>query len=140
MSGSADFFIKDKAPEKTVLSLLEKHIHRSIESIEHPNDKADLFLQYLEYSEGFALNAGLAWGADDFELNELQVARALAKELSTDILFQAQHPTLPEDIEWYLAKPEGNVYAVNIVELDDGIDVHPNTSIKLISLEPPKGL
>lgn len=135
MSSSADFFIKEKVPENAVISLLEKHIGRSIESIEHPDDKAELFLQYLEYSEGFAVNAGLAWGLEDIELNELYVARALARELSTDVLFQALHPTLPEDMGWFLAKPEGNIYAVNIVELADGIDVHPNTSIKLISLD-----
>lgn len=135
MSGSADFFIQAKAPEEKILNILNKHIDRGVESIELPDDTAALFLQYLEYSEGFALNAGLAWGLDEFELNEFKIARALAKELSTDVLFQPQKLALPEDMEWCLAKPEGNIYAVHIIELDDGIDVHPNTSIKLITSE-----
>lgn len=134
MSGSADFFIRARVAEETVLAILEKILHRDIESIEHPNNKADIFLQHLEYSEGFALNAGLAWGLDEFELNEPQTARALARELSTDVLFQSEKLELPASMEWCLAKPEGNVYAVNIIELGDGIDVHPDTPIRLIPL------
>jgi hypothetical protein len=135
MSGSADFFIRTKAPEEKILSILNKYIALGVESIELPDDTAALFLQYLEYSEGFALNAGLAWGLDELELNEVQIACALAKELSTDVLFQPQKLALPEDMEWCLVKPEGNIYAVHIIELDDGIDVHPNTSIRLIASE-----
>lgn len=135
MSGSADFFIQTKVPEEKILDILNKYINCGVESIELPDDTAGLFLQYLEYSEGFARNAGLAWGLDEFELNEVQIACALAKEFSTDVLFQPQKLALPEDREWCLAKPEGNIYAVHIVEFDDGIDVQPNTSIKLIASE-----
>jgi hypothetical protein len=127
MSDSAVFFFRGHIPEADLIRLLNKLIPEGVESLDLPNDNTALFLQHVEYSEGFACSASLAWGIDSFELDEVAIAHALAKELSTEVLFQPSNLALPAAREWCLAKPEGRAYAVNVVELDDWIAVQPNS-------------
>ncbi|HSX90667.1 MAG TPA: hypothetical protein VLG17_22035 [Pseudomonas sp.] len=94
-----------------------------MESLECPKADAALFLQYFEYDFGFHQCAGLAWGLSDFELDDVVMAQQLAKVFSTEVLFEPQNLNLPAGLQWCLAKPDGSLYAVNIIELNDGLDV-----------------
>lgn len=134
MSGSVDFFIKDKISEGEVVSFLNRRITQGVESLDFPNEKAALFLQYFEYAEGFQQSVGLAWGLSDFELDDVSVAGDLAKEFSTQVLFQPLSLELPVGMEWCLVTAEGGLYAVNVLELNDGVDLSSDgTQIGLAS-------
>ena len=47
----------------------------------------------------------------------------------------AEKLELPGGMVGCLARPEENIYAVNIIELNGGIDMQPDSPIKLIPLE-----
>lgn len=135
MSGSVDFFLKDQIPESAIIELLNRKIFQGVESLDYPNEQAALFLQYFEYAEGFRQSASLAWGLSDFELDDVSVARNLAAGFSTQVLFQSQYLELPMGMEWCLATPDGALYAVAILELNDGVAVSENGNhIRLSSL------
>ncbi|MBU1282118.1 MAG: hypothetical protein KJ884_01730 [Gammaproteobacteria bacterium] len=123
MSGSVDFFLKDKIPEASIVKFLNRMLAQGVESLDFPNEKAALFLQCFEYAEGFQQSAGLAWGLSDFELDEISVAGDLAKAFSTQVLFQPQSLSIPMGMEWCLVTSDGEVYAVNVLELSDGVDL-----------------
>ena len=134
MSGSVDFFIKDKISEGEVVSFLNRRITQGVESLDFPNEKAALFLQYFEYTEGFQQSVGLAWGLSDFELDDVSVAGDLAKEFSTQVLFQPMFLKLPVGMEWCLVTSDGGLYAVSVLELNDGVDLSSDgTQIGLAS-------
>lgn len=134
MSGSVDFFLKDKVSEGEVVMLLNRRITQGVESLDFPNEKAALFLQYFEYAEGFQQSAGLAWGLSDFELDDVSVAGDLAKEFSTQVLFQPLSLRLPVGMEWCLVTSDGGLYAVNVLELSDGVDLsNDGNQIRLAS-------
>lgn len=123
MSGSVDFFLKDRMPEDSVVEFFNRHIEQGVESLEYPKADAALFLQYFEYDSGFHQSAGLAWGLNDFELDDVVLAQQLANAFSTEVLFEPQRLNLPAGMQWCLAKPDGSLSAVNIIELNDGLDV-----------------
>jgi hypothetical protein len=123
VSGSVDFFIQDHLSEEAVVAFFNRQIPQGVESLECTNDKAALFLQFFEYDKGFSRSAGLAWGLPDLELDDIAIAAALAKEFSTQVLLQPQALQLPAGLEWCLVNSDGSFYAVNIVELDDGVAV-----------------
>ena len=123
MSGSVDLFLKDKIAEVSIVKFLNRRITQGVESLEFPNEKAALFLQYFEYVEGFQQSVGLAWGLSDFELDDVSVAGDIAKEFSTQVLFQPLSLKLPVGMEWCLVTAEGGLYAVNVLELSDGVDL-----------------
>lgn len=134
MSGSVDFFLKDKVSEGEVVRFLNRRITQGVESLDFPNEKAALFLQYFEYAEGFQQSAGLAWGLSDFELDDVSVAGDLAKEFSTQVLFQPLSLRLPVGMEWCLVTSDGGLYAVNVLELSDGVDLsNDGNQIRLAS-------
>lgn len=134
MSGSVDFFLKDKVSEGEVVRFLDRRITQGVESLDFPNEKAALFLQYFEYAEGFQQSAGLAWGLSDFELDDVSVAGDLAKEFSTQVLFQPLSLRLPVGMEWCLVTSDGGLYAVNVLELSDGVDLsNDGNQIRLAS-------
>lgn len=134
MSGSVDFFLKDKVSEGEVVRFLDRRITQGVESLDFPNEKAALFLQYFEYAEGFQQSAGLAWGLSDFELDDVSVAGDLAKEFSTQVLFQPLSLRLPVGMEWCLVTSDGALYAVNVLELSDGVDLsNDGNQIRLAS-------
>lgn len=123
MGGSVDLFLKDKTAEASIVKFFNRILAQGVESLDFPNEKAALFLQYFEYAEGFQQSAGLAWGLSDFELDDVSVAGDLAKEFSTQVLFQPLSLKLPVGMEWCLVTAEGELYAVNVVELNDGVDL-----------------
>lgn len=123
MSGSVDFFFKDRISENSVVAFFNRHIEQGVESLECPKPEAALFLQYFEYDSGFHQCAGLAWGLSDFEMDDVVMAQQLAKEFSTEVLFEPQHLNLPTGMQWCLAKQDGSLCAVSIIELNDGLDV-----------------
>lgn len=134
MSGSVDLFLKDKIAEISIVKFLNRILAKNVESLDFPNEKAALFLQYFEYPEGFQQSVGLAWGLSDFELDDVLVAGDLAKEFSTQVLFQPLALTLPVGMEWCLVTAEGWLYAVNVLELNDGVDLSSDgTQIRLAS-------
>lgn len=134
MSDSVDFFLKDKIAEGEVVKFLNRRITQGVESLDFPNEKAALFLQYFEYPEGFQQSVGLAWGLSDFELDDVSVAGDLAKEFSTQVLFQPLSLELPVGMEWCLVTAEGGLCAVNVLELNDGVDLSSDgTQIGLAS-------
>lgn len=134
MSGSVDFFLKDKVPEGEVVKFLNRRIIQGVESLDFPNEKAALFLQYFEYAEGFQQSVGLAWGLSDFELDDVSVAGDLAKEFSTQVLFQPLSLELPVGMEWCLVTADGGLYAVNVLELNDGVTLsNDGNQIRLVS-------
>nr|WP_298109683.1 hypothetical protein [uncultured Pseudomonas sp.] len=134
MSGSVDLFLKDKIAEVSIVNFLNRIIARGVESLDFPNKKAALFLQYFEYAEGFQQSVGLAWGLSDFELDDVSVAGDLAKEFSTQVLFQPLSLKLPVDMEWCLVTSDGGLYAVNVLELSDGVTLsNDGTQIRLAS-------
>ena len=123
MSGAVDFFIQSPASEEALLAFFNQHIPQGVESLEHPNDQAALFLQCFEYGNGFCRSAGLAWGLPDVALDDMAIAAALAREFSTQVLLQPQTLQLPVGLEWCLVDSSGSFHAVNIVELEDGVEV-----------------
>ena len=123
MNGAINFFIKNRIPEGEVVKFLDGRITQGVESLDFPNEKTALFLQYFECAEGFQQSAGLAWGLSDFELDEVSVAGDLAKAFSTQVLFQPQSLKLPVGMEWCLVTSDGGLYAVNVLELSDGVDL-----------------
>lgn len=134
MSGSVDLFLKDKIAEVSIVKFLNRRITQGVESLEFPNEKAALFLQYFECPKGFQQNIGLAWGLSDFELDEVSVAGDLAKEFSTQVLFQPLSLKLPVGMEWCLVTSDGELYAVSVLELSDGVTLsNDGTQIRLAS-------
>ncbi len=123
MSGAVDFFIQSPASEEALLAFFNQHIPQGVESLDCPNDKAALFLQCFEYGNGFSRSVGLAWGLPDVAFDDMAIAAELAREFSTQVLFQPQTLQLPAGLEWCVVDSNGSVHAVNIVELEDGVAI-----------------
>lgn len=128
MSGTVDFFIQSPTSEEALVAFFNQHIPQGVESLDCPNDKAALFLQFFEYDNGFSRSAGLAWGLPDVALDDMAIAAALAKEFSTQVLLQPQKLQLPVGFEWCMVDSIGSFHAVNIAELGDGVAVRGDSN------------
>lgn len=123
MSQFINFFIKKSTSEEEILSVLNSEIPEGAGSLDYPQEKSAVFLQYLDYDAEFQQSAGLSWASDKLEIDDIRLAQRLADRFSTEVLLEPQHLHLPNGYEWCLVKPDQQIYAVATIELDDGIGI-----------------
>ncbi|AVO51551.1 hypothetical protein [Ectopseudomonas mendocina] len=133
MSKSINLFIKRKVSEAQIITLLNRYIPEGVESLEHPQDSAAFFLQYFDNESEFHQNLGLSWASDDLILDEVKLAMNLANELSTDVLLEPERLALPDGYQWCLATMNNQLYAVETIDVEDGIALRPHTPKVLLT-------
>ncbi|MDH1263068.1 hypothetical protein [Pseudomonas sp. GD03944] len=121
MSKFISFFIRDHIPEDKVVALFNKAIPEGVESLDFPKAPSAIFLQYLEHDAEFQRSAGLSWASDELQIDEISLANKIAETFSTDVLLEPQALDLPKGYNWCLVTPDRRLYAVNTVDVDDGI-------------------
>lgn len=125
MSKSIDLFIRNAVPEQQIITLLNQGIPDGVESLDYPREHAAIFLQYADHEAEFQQSLGLSWASDELSLDDVQLAIQLASALSTEVLLEPEHLALPDDYTWCLATMDKQLYAVDTIDVEDGIAVKP---------------
>ncbi|HIQ43406.1 MAG TPA: hypothetical protein EYH47_11745 [Pseudomonas oleovorans] len=125
MSKSIDLFIRSAVPEQQIITLLNQGIPDGVESLDYPREHAAIFLQYADHEAEFQQSLGLSWASDELRLDDVQLAIQLASALSTEVLLEPEHLALPDGYTWCLATMDKQLYAVDTIDVEDGIAVKP---------------
>ncbi|MEW6462871.1 hypothetical protein [Pseudomonas sp. BMW13] len=125
MSKSIDLFIRNAVPEQQIITLLNQGIPDGVESLDYPREHAAIFLQYADHEAEFQQSLGLSWASDELRLDDVQLAIQLANALSTEVLLEPEHLALPDGYTWCLATMDKQLYAVDTIDVEDGIAVKP---------------
>lgn len=125
MSKSIDLFIRNAVPEQQIITLLNQGIPDGVESLDYPREHAAIFLQYADHEAEFQQSLGLSWASDELSLDDVQLAIQLANALSTEVLLEPEHLALPDGYTWCLATMDKQLYAVDTIDVEDGIAVKP---------------
>ncbi|MFH6598252.1 hypothetical protein ACEVAQ_05965 [Ectopseudomonas khazarica] len=125
MSKSIDLFIRSAVPELQIITLLNQGIPDGVESLDYPREHAAIFLQYADHEAEFQQSLGLSWASDELSLDDVQLAIQLANALSTEVLLEPEHLALPDGYTWCLATMDKQLYAVDTIDVEDGIAVKP---------------
>ncbi|WFC61871.1 hypothetical protein EWH21_09075 [Pseudomonas sp. REST10] len=125
MSKSIDLFIRNAVPEQRIITLLNQGIPDGVESLDYPREHAAIFLQYADHEAEFQQSLGLSWASDELSLDDVQLAIQLANALSTEVLLEPEHLALPDGYTWCLATMDKQLYAVDTIDVEDGIAVKP---------------
>ncbi|WP_333983112.1 hypothetical protein [Ectopseudomonas khazarica] len=125
MSKSIDLFIRNAVPEQQIITLLNQGIPDGVESLDYPREHAAIFLQYADHEAEFQQSLGLSWASDELRLDDVQLAIQLASALSTEVLLEPEHLALPDGYTWCLATMDKQLYAVDTIDVEDGIAVKP---------------
>ncbi|QTS88095.1 hypothetical protein JLK41_08015 [Ectopseudomonas khazarica] len=125
MSKSIDLFIRSAVPEQQIITLLNQGIPDGVESLDYPREHAAIFLQYADHEAEFQQSLGLSWASDELSLDDVQLAIQLASALSTEVLLEPEHLALPDGYTWCLATMDKQLYAVDTIDVEDGIAVKP---------------
>lgn len=125
MSKSIDLFIRNAVPEQQIITLLNQGIPDGVESLDYPREHAAIFLQYADHEAEFQQSLGLSWASDELGLDDVQLAIQLANALSTEVLLEPEHLALPDGYTWCLATMDKQLYAVDTIDVEDGIAVKP---------------
>lgn len=125
MSKSIDLFIRSAVPEQQIITLLNQGIPDGVESLDYPREHAAIFLQYADHEAEFQQSLGLSWASDELRLDDVQLAIQLANALSTEVLLEPEHLALPDGYTWCLATMDKQLYAVDTIDVEDGIAVKP---------------
>ncbi|MFG0583603.1 hypothetical protein ACF8C1_10190 [Pseudomonas sp. zjy_9] len=125
MSKSIDLFIRSAVPEQQIITLLNQGIPDGVESLDYPREHAAIFLQYADHEAEFQQSLGLSWASDELSLDDVQLAIQLANALSTEVLLEPEHLALPDGYTWCLATMDKQLYAVDTIDVEDGIAVKP---------------
>ncbi|MFI7865023.1 hypothetical protein [Ectopseudomonas khazarica] len=125
MSKSIDLFIRNAVPEQQIITLLNQGIPDGVESLDYPREHAAIFLQYADHEAEFQQSLGLSWASDELSLDDVQLAIQLASALSTEVLLEPEHLALPDGYTWCLATMDKQLYAVDTIDVEDGIAVKP---------------
>jgi hypothetical protein len=125
MSKSIDLFIRNAVPEQQIITLLNQGIPDGVESLDYPREHAAIFLQYADHEAEFQQSLGLSWASDELRLDDVQLAIQLASALSREVLLEPEHLALPDGYTWCLATMDKQLYAVDTIDVEDGIAVKP---------------
>lgn len=125
MSKSIDLFIRSTVPEQQIITLLNQGIPDGVESLDYPREHAAIFLQYADHEAEFQQSLGLSWASDELSLDDVQLAIQLANALSTEVLLEPEHLALPDGYTWCLARMDKQLYAVDTIDVEDGIALKP---------------
>lgn len=134
MSRSINLFIKRTVPEREIVTRLNREIPDGIESLEYPKARAAVFLQYADHEAEFQQSLGLSWASDELSLDDVQLAINLANTLSTDVLLEPERLILPDGYQWCLATMNNQLYAVDTIDVEDGIALRPHTQKILLTI------
>ncbi|MFI8735581.1 hypothetical protein ACIGKM_06655 [Ectopseudomonas toyotomiensis] len=134
MSKSINLFIKKKVPEQQIITLLNQDIPEGVESLEYPQESAAFFLQYFNNESEFHQSLGLSWASDDLILDDVKLATYLANTLSTEVLLEPERLVLPDGYQWCLATMNNQLYAVDTIDVEDGIALRPHTQKILLTI------
>lgn len=127
MSRSINLFIKRTLPEREIVMRLNREIPGGVESLEYPKERAAVFLQYADHEAEFQQSLGLSWASEELSLDDVKLATQLANVLSTDVLLEPEHLALPDGYTWCLATMNKQLYAVDTIDVEDGIALKPHT-------------
>ena len=125
MSRSINLFLKRTVPEREIVIRLNREIPDGVESLDYPREHAAIFLQYADHEAEFQQSLGLSWASDELSLDDVQLAIQLANALSTEVLLEPQHLALPDGYTWCPATMDKQLYAVDTIDVEDGIAVKP---------------
>jgi hypothetical protein len=116
--GVGDGRAADRGDEPALLEVLHALLPGGVASLDVPRDDATYFAQVLEYTEGFRTAVNLSWRPVEVGLDEADLGPALARRLGARVLWESN-----TEGSWSVAHPDGQVQAVTVVELDDGVTV-----------------
>lgn len=118
MTHSVQLFVELPRGEAALVEVLTELLPGGVASLDIPRDDAPYFAQVLEYSEGFRTAVNLSWRPGvEVGLHETDLGPALARRLGARVLWESDTGA------WSVAHPDGQVRAVTVVELDDGVTV-----------------
>ncbi|HWV09260.1 MAG TPA: hypothetical protein VN156_06945 [Pseudomonas sp.] len=103
--------------------MLNEVIGEGVESLDYPREGAAVFLQAFEHRAEFQQSVGLAWSSDDLRVDEISLAGTLAALFKAEVLLEPSTVALPSGYSWCLVTPDRQLYAVETVDVDDGIDL-----------------
>lgn len=106
-----------------MLAVLNEVIGEGVESLDYPREGAAVFLQAFEHRAEFQQSVGLAWSSDDLRVDEISLAGTLAALFKAEVLLEPSTVALPSGYSWCLVTPDRQLYAVETVDVDDGIDL-----------------
>lgn len=131
MTESVDLILKAELSEAELLAQLNQLLDAGVESADVPRDGARLFLMHFNHERGFATTCSLCWGDPQLQVDDLALARQLAARLDSDVLLQPRNLELPLGLQWCLVDPQGALSAVEIIELEDGVEVRREPRLPL---------
>lgn len=100
-----------------IVIVLNKILVFGVDCFEYPVIGSKGSVLCIEYGEGFPIGLGIHWPTDiPLEVTYEDIARSVSKSLNVDVLIEAGE----EGTDWLLARPDGLLKKVEVVDLDDG--------------------
>lgn len=121
MSPFIYILIKQSVPEEQLIAILNDAIPEGVESLDYPRESATLFVQCLEHDAPFQQSAGLSWASGVLQLDDIWLAGVITKVFKTEVLLEPRTLSLPGGYKWCLVTQSQQLYAVETIDVDDGI-------------------
>jgi len=131
MSFDLHILIKADVGEAALLHCFNTFFEGGVSTVDVENSDSVFFLHYFDYSEGFLCAAFLCWKGQADEFDELALARHIVSSFDTDVMFEPSNIKLSAPLEYVFVDRAGKAYAADYVDLEDGVDVLPESLILL---------
>ena len=118
MTAALQLFVERTVDEPSLLAVIGAHVSGGVESLDMHRPGARFFAMMIDYSQGFRTGVNLSRVPDDDSLDEVGLATALARDLSTRVLWESGAGDV-----WSMVGPDGRVRTVAVRELEDGMMV-----------------
>lgn len=125
MNGAMILAIEKAISHYEVINFLEKILDVSIFSDEYEKEKANLFLNFDEYEQGYRQSIFFSWSNDlNLKLDPYQIASAVAQEFNVCVLLRVEEDAIDY---WPLFERNLPPRTVRVREVGDSIFVDNGT-------------